>query len=111
GSGWPMVCGMTGGTLALACFLQRPLAVVEAPQNSRFTQFIELERDLAAVPAADQIHDLGKMERPGFQRLPCVLIARRLVADAAREGAPALDRVGPADRTGEIEADFGDGAL
>ena len=91
--------------------LQHPLAGVEAREHPLLAQLVERERDLAAVVGAEEVHDLRKIFGPALERLPGGLVARRCVADAAREGTAVLDRVGLTGRAGQIEAELGDGAI
>ena len=52
---------------------------------------------IASVPAADEVHDLGEIFRPALERLAHVLVARRLMADLARNRTPTIDRIGLAE--------------
>src|SRR4051794_25157372 len=90
----------------LPTLLQGPLAGVETRQHALLAQFVERERDLAAVLAAKEVHDLREILGAAFERLPRGLVARRRVADAARKGAAVLDRIGLADRLCQIEAEL-----
>src|SRR5262247_166625 len=50
--------------------LQRPLAVAQPRQHALLVQGVQFERDLAAVGAAERLHDLRKELGARGQRVP-----------------------------------------
>src|SRR5262249_49334692 len=75
--------------------LQRPLAVAQPRQHALLVQGVKGERDLAAVAAAERLHELRKEHRPARERGAHVVVA--FLAVEARRARPAcLDRLGNA---------------
>src|SRR5262249_30965491 len=88
-SRWLWVPAFAGTTARR--LLQRPFAVAQARQQALLVQRVELECDLAAVAAAERLHDLREKQRPGRQRLAHGL-RPRLAVVARRARAASLDR-------------------
>src|SRR5712691_1580678 len=88
--------------LIVLVLLERPFTIAQPRQQALLLQGVELERDLAAIRAAERLHDLIKIHRPGPQRVARA-VAPPLPVEARRPRASGLDRIRHAVAGGQVE--------